>query len=228
MKSNIKQKIQAVIFDLDGTLIDYEGISNAAMSYPFEKYSESVSWERQAKLIGTPIAIWGRELINEKNLTDKIELDDYKNAYFQYIRENFSEMKPLPGVIELIGKLHKLKIPMAIATTTERINFDEKMIFHRDILDKMNEIVTGDEVINGKPAPDIFLLAPKKLGKDPTKCLVFEDSPAEIQGAIAAGCYAVAIPDPRMIEFNNSKFLIANEVVNSLLDFNLEKFEKEE
>ncbi len=91
----------------------------------------------------------------------------------------------------------------------------------------MTAIVTGHEVVNGKPTPDIFLLAAKKLGKDPKKCIVFEDSPAGIQGATSAGCYAVAIPDSRMVEWTRSKFNIASEVVSSLDEFNLKKIVKE-
>ena len=58
--------------------------------------------------------------------------------------------------------------------------------------------VTGDEVANGKPAPDIFIEAARRIGCDPKKCIVFEDSPSGIAGAHAAGCLAVALPDARM------------------------------
>ena len=179
------------------------------MSKPFEIFNESVSWERQAKLIGTPIEIWGNDLIREKNLSKEIKFEDYHKQYFDNVAIGYADMKPLTGALELLDKLEQLKIPIALATTTPRIKFDPKMVYHKNILDKMNCIVTGDEVINGKPSPDIFLLAAKRLGKDPKKCIVFEDSPAGIKGANTAGCYTVAIPDSRMVNYTKSLFDIA-------------------
>ena len=66
---------------------------------------------------------------------------------------------------------------MAIATSSIKSSFDIKMKYHKNILQYMKVIVTGDEVKNGKPAPDIFLLAAERLKMDPKKCIVFEDSP---------------------------------------------------
>ena len=69
---------------------------------------------------------------------------------------------------------------------------------HADILCKFRAVVTGDEVLSGKPAPDIFIEAARRLGCTPARCIVFEDSPAGIEAAHAAGCLAVALPDARM------------------------------
>ena len=83
----------------------------------------------------------------------------------------------------------------------------------------MAAVVTGDDpsVKNGKPAPDIFLEAARRLGVDPTDCLVFEDSTSGCQSAKAAGCFVVAVPDPRM---DKSVFEgIADQVLDDLTYF---------
>jgi len=72
------------------------------------------------------------------------------------------------------------------------------MQHHAEILGLMDAVVTGDEVQNGKPSPDIFIEAANRIGCDPQKCVIFEDSPFGIEGAKAAGAFSVALPDPRM------------------------------
>ncbi len=76
--------------------------------------------------------------------------------------------------------------------------------------------VDDPEVENGKPAPDLFLTAAKRLGADPQHCLVFEDAPSGTQAAIAAGMAVVAIPDPNL---DRGLFQQANQILESLSDF---------
>jgi beta-phosphoglucomutase-like phosphatase (HAD superfamily) len=106
--------------------------------------------------------------------------------------------------------------PIAIATSSSRECFDKKMEYHKEVLSlftpsescgsKTEAIVTGDEVTNGKPAPEIFLKAAERINCDPAKCIVFEDSHLGVQGARAAGMFAVALPDARFLEMNGAKF----------------------
>ena len=72
------------------------------------------------------------------------------------------------------------------------------MAHHAEILALVDAVVTGDEVRRGKPAPDIFVEAARRLGCAPRRCVVFEDAPAGVQGAHGAGCACVALPDRRM------------------------------
>ena len=91
----------------------------------------------------------------------------------------------------------------------------------------MTAIVAGDDpaVINGKPAPDIYLEAARRLNVDPTECLVFEDALSGVRSGKAAGCHVVAIPDPRFS--TEEKKVFANEadvVLDSLLEFDASQF----
>ena len=91
----------------------------------------------------------------------------------------------------------------------------------------MKTITTGNEIQNGKPAPDIFLLAAQKMNIDPSKCIVFEDSPSGVMAAKAAGCFCVAIPDKRFPQsvYESVKRAGADLIIDSLLEFDVEMFD---
>jgi len=133
----------------------------------------------------------------------------------------------MPGAVELVERFAKSQIPMAIATSSIKKSFDIKMSYHPQLLKPMKAIVTGDDpsVRSGKPAPDIFLEAARRLGAEPHHCVVFEDSPHGITAARAAGMYAVAIPDSRL---PGNDFSSANQCISSLAEFSLDSFEAAE
>ena len=130
------------------------------------------------------------------------------------------EALPLPGAIELVATLRSAGsadvesgsggdgssgaggatggAAMCIATSSSAGAVAQKRVGHEAIFDAMSSITTGDEVANGKPAPDIFLLAAQRLGLAPAHCLVVEDSPAGVAAARAAGMRVVAIPHAAM------------------------------
>jgi beta-phosphoglucomutase-like phosphatase (HAD superfamily) len=117
-----------------------------------------------------------------------------------------------------------MALPMAIATSSRNSSVIQKRQKHSHLFSYMKHIVTGDDpaVRYGKPNPDIFLEAARRLGVKPSNCLVFEDSIAGCQAGKSAGCYVVAVPDPRM---GKSEFYgIVNEVIDSLDCFDGQKF----
>lgn len=104
----------------------------------------------------------------------------------------------MPGARRVVEGLARAGVPLAVATSSARITFDEKSRRHADVFALMTAIVTGDDpaVKNSKPAPDIFLEAARRLGADPASCLVFEDSPNGVRAALAANMQVVWVPDP--------------------------------
>jgi HAD superfamily hydrolase (TIGR01509 family) len=107
------------------------------------------------------------------------------------------EAGPLPkkrGLDELLDLLDSRRIPKAVATSTRReISVPE--LAATGLFDRFNVIATGDEVTNGKPAPDLFLLAAQRLGIDPAACLVLEDAEPGVIAAHRAGMQVYMVPD---------------------------------
>ena len=108
---------------------------------------------------------------------------------------------------------------MAIATSSRMDSVNKKKKNHEEMFRSFQHIVSGDDpcVIHGKPAPDIYFEAAKRLGMHPSECLVFEDALMGAQAGRAAGCHVVAVPDPRM---ERKPFLpVADDIIDSLLLF---------
>jgi sugar-phosphatase len=103
-------------------------------------------------------------------------------------------VKPLPGVRAFLTRFSY--VPKAVATSARR-HSATRMLDELGLLDYFKAIVTADDITNGKPAPDIFLLAAERLDVEPTKCVVFEDAYAGVQAARAAGMYVAAITTSR-------------------------------
>lgn len=213
--------VDAVIFDLDGTLLDYEGLSHELLAAPLAKRGYALTWEAHASIVGTRPEHWSRALLELAGIPeDFLSPDAYVAEYDAILKTRYGEIAPIPGALALLEALVARGVPLALATSTPRAIFDEKMRSHPEILNAMSAVVTGDEVPRGKPAPDIFVKAAQRLGVDPARCLVFEDSPLGVEGAKRAGCLTAALPDARFPS-NAARFdaLRPTFVFGALADF---------
>jgi pseudouridine-5'-monophosphatase len=107
-----------------------------------------------------------------------------------------------------------------VATSSDSFYFDLKITHHQEWFKVFRCIVMGNdpEIKNGKPAPDIFLLAARRMQADPAHCLVIEDAPAGVEAARAAGMFAVAVPDPHM---DTKAYSSAHQILNNLDELDL-------
>ena len=198
----------SVIFDMDGTLLDTQRICIPAWEYAGRLQGIKGMGDCIPKVCG----------MNEIGLTAHItenyptlNVPEFKENYRDYIKKN-GEIKFMPGAQPLLEFLKDKGVKIALATGTRK----STVFSHLKKLeceDYFDAVVGGDDVINGKPAPDIFLKAAHLIGAKPEECFVFEDSANGVKSAYNAGMKCIGVPD--IVKFNDEiKNLLFAELNN--------------
>ncbi|MGK7921849.1 MAG: HAD-IA family hydrolase [Trichodesmium sp.] len=209
-------KITHVIYDLDGLLLDTESIHAQVNQEVTSRYGKIFDKHIKCKITGRKSIDSARAVVEllELPVTPENYLQQRNNLTYQ----RFPQAKPMPGAISLTQHLYQHKIPQAVATSSSREPFNLKTKNHQEWFQLFNCIVVGDDpnLKRGKPEPDIFLIAAKRLETSPENCLVFEDSLAGMEAALRAGMSVIVVPDPDM---DKNLFHSANQILNSLTEF---------
>ena len=183
---------RAVIFDVDGTIVDNMHLHAEAFAVFAQRHGlPPLTQDDRARLDGRrnseifPI-LFKREVPRHEWLAYEREKE---GLYRELSRGRLS---PMNGLQRLIDHLKNEGIPVALATSAPEPNVTHTLA-ELDLAGAFPVIVRGDEVARGKPAPDVFIEAARRLGVDPAGCLVFEDAPMGIEAAQAAGMRVVAL-----------------------------------
>ena len=186
--------INGVIFDMDGLLLDTEGTYlsfsrevAAEMGFPLEE-------EVFHRCIGIPHT--GTSAIVREATGGKMDVERWAHGVHEKVFRFFSEegVKVKAGAVPLLETLRNRGLPLGVASSTHREGVLQ-LLSGSGLSSYFRYFSCGDEVTKSKPDPEIFLKAAGGLGLDPRECLVFEDSPAGIRAASAAGMRAVMVPD---------------------------------
>ena len=185
---------RALIFDLDGTVVDSMPAHFKAWSLALAEHGAPQVFPEDVfySMGGLPTRDIVRNLNREQGL--ELDPDGIALAKKRYFLECLDELTFINEVIDFARANHG-RVPMAIASGGSRL-IVEKTLQVMGVTDLFDVVVTADDVVNGKPAPDIFLEAASRLGVDPATCVVFEDAPAGIQAAEEAGMEVVVVPMP--------------------------------
>ncbi|BBD00796.1 HAD family hydrolase [Sphingobium sp. YG1] len=191
--SNLPDPVRAVIFDMDGTLIDTE----AAHRRAFAETGEAIGWPMSDALLLSMVGIHRDE--NERMLSQHLG-PDFPLARFYAESDALFEaavdagIALRPGALLLLDHLKQAGIPMALATSTAA-PYAQQRLEKSGLLDYFDVIVTRSDVEHPKPHPEPYLLAAQRLGVDPAHIVAVEDSYAGVRSAVAAAMATVMVPD---------------------------------
>jgi pseudouridine-5'-monophosphatase len=186
-------KIRAVVFDLDGLLIDSEPVQIAAWERFLAHYGRQLNPALLERMFGLRIWDSARLLVAELDLPITVDevVRERDALFFDLLPGRLREM---PAAAATVRSLAGRGYPLALATSGHR-RYVDVALRELDLEGAFDAEVTGDMVEHGKPAPDIYLAAADKLEVDPVHCLALEDAPLGIASAKAAGMLCLAIPN---------------------------------
>lgn len=209
------RQFDAVIFDMDGLLLDSERIALAAFVKACEHFKLGDQKDLFIRCVGTN-EVLGEAVLREglQGKADPLEFGRLWDA--RYLDAISSRPIPLkPGVLELLDELREAGIPRAVATSTSSARAREKLQ-RAGVLDRFDAIVGGDQVRASKPHPEIYIAAAAALGVKPEKCLALEDSENGVRAALGAGMTVIQIPD--LVEPSAALCALGHVILRSLDD----------
>jgi HAD superfamily hydrolase (TIGR01509 family) len=181
----------AVLWDLDGTLVDTEPLWMAAELALAEEHGASWSREQALQLVGNALSTSGRVI------RDQMGLELSPAAIVDFLVDRVARLIGRtvpwrPGAVDLVAELRDAGVPCGLVTMSYRKVVDPVVAALPE--GTFASVVTGDTVTHGKPHPEAYLRAAAELGLDPRDCLAIEDSDTGARSAAAAGCTLVVVP----------------------------------
>lgn len=207
--TRLPERFRAVIFDMDGLLLDTELIWHRTEVALFQRHGGAFGWDDKMRVIGTDFAFTGRYFAERLGLPPEAGPGLVEEMAAIMRDELRREVDHRPGAVELVARLRG-RTRLALASNSTRDLVDAALAT-AGVGDAFEVIVTSDDVERPKPAPDLYRLACERLGVSPAEALALEDSASGIAAAKAAGltCYAVS-------QFAETDVSAADRVVDSL------------
>ena len=201
----------AVIFDMDGLMLDSERAIIDALRQAAHEHGARIDPDWWLGLIGHSDEVCRQRLgalIGEEAASAVLA-----RGHALYIAVAEAGIAHRPGIVTLLELLAVHGIPRAVATSTRR-PLALRKLEAADLLWRFDVVCTSSDVARPKPAPDVYLLAARRLGVDPALCLVLEDSPTGVRAALAAGMTPVQVPD--LLAPDDAVRALGHRIVDSL------------
>jgi HAD superfamily hydrolase (TIGR01509 family) len=208
-----KPNLRAVVFDLDGLLVNTEDLYEQAGETILRRRGKTYDAELREQMMGRPATDALQLMINCHSLPDTMEELMFEcNGELQELMA--TSLAPMPGVEKLLDELAAAGIPIAVATSATP-DYADYVLTKLGVKDRFKFILTAADIRRGKPDPEVYLLAAERLGIAPAKMMVLEDSGNGCRAAVSAGAYAVAVPNHHT---RNHKFPAVQLVADTLAD----------
>jgi len=211
--------LKGVLFDLDGVLLDSEYLTSEAAIRFFAQKGVTVKHEDFFPFYGTGEQGYFGGVAHLYGISFELEQDKYK-IYDIFAEISKGKIDPMPGAVEFIQDVKNKKLKTALGTSAGRY----KMRINLDLigLDEktFDSVVTGEDIRNNKPNPEIFEKAAQNIGLNPTECLVIEDAPSGVEAAKKAGCKCLAV----QTTFSKNELQKADWICDDLTNYPAEIF----
>ncbi|KZV69371.1 HAD-like protein [Peniophora sp. CONT] len=250
--SPTRPQIEYVLFDMDGLMIDSEKVYTDVTNEILAPYGKEMTWDIKAELMGKPERAAAEHLLASFPGIG-LQIDEYLAKRTELQDKKWPHVTLLPGVERLVKHLHAHNVPTAIATGSQRRNFEMKSGHLQEVFGLFEErVVCGDDPWikvdggKGKPAPDVFLVAARVLGRkvgekapqgeiegvlvpdaeeaERAKGLVFEDALPGVRAGKRAGMNVVWVPDANLLEVDDKGQEKPDLTLHSLEDFKPEEW----
>ncbi|MDA7541531.1 HAD family phosphatase [bacterium] len=195
-------KIKAIAFDLDGLMVNTEEIYDEVCEKLLAKRGSHFDLELKLKMMGRPGPVAIEIMKTERGISDSVEELQFEvETYFHEILPD--KVDTLPGLIRLLDFVEEQNLPKCVATSSFR-KHASAVLDHCGLHGRFEFVLTSEDVVNGKPAPEVYLLAAEKHSVHPEEMLVLEDSVLGSTAGVAAGAVVVAVPGSHSIDCDYS------------------------
>lgn len=204
--------LEGVLFDMDGLLVDSEPLWTVAEDELAARCGATFTAAMKAAVVGTRLDVSVPTLLRLFGQpADPEQVARTTQELLGRMVELFSErLPPRPGAWELLAQVTAAGLPTALVSSSYRVLVEAALAAG---LGPFDVVVSGDEVLQGKPHPEPYLTAAARLGVRPEQCVVLEDSPAGVQAGLAAGCGVVAVASVEGVRFEpGARRLVADSL----------------